>query len=131
MKARVAPGVHHVPETREVALRTQGVVERAGGAIALGRHQQVIGMLAGPAVEWPRHRGQSGQQRVVDVGSNRGRHPYGQGRGGQLVVRHEDEGGVHGGGRQRGLAPDQTTGQPVGDRSGAIVVFGAVSYGVH
>ena len=94
VEARVAVLVDHVPEPRQPALRTQGVVERAGGAVALGRDQELVGLLAGSAVQRAGQGGQPGQQGVVEVGSGRRGHPHGQGRGGQLVVRHEDEGGV-------------------------------------
>jgi hypothetical protein len=47
-------------------------------------------------------RGQPGGQGVVEVGAHRGGDAHGHGRGRELVVRQEDEGGVDGGGRDHG-----------------------------
>ena len=105
VEAGVAALVDGVPEAGQPSALAQHVVQRARHAVALGHDQQLVGLLAGTAVQRAGQRGQPGQQRVVGVGAHRGRHAHGHRRGGELVVRHEDEGGVDGGrGHRRGRA---------------------------
>ena len=91
VEAGVAALVDGVPEAGEPAPLGEHVVQRTRHAVALGHDQQLVGLLARTAVQRTRQGGQPGQQCVVGVGADRRGHAHGHGRGGQLVVRHEDE----------------------------------------
>ena len=113
---RVEPGVaalvDGVPEAGEPSPLGENVVQRARHAVTLGHGQQLVGLLARTAVQRARQCCQSGQQCVVGVGADRRGDAHGHGRGGQLMVRHEDEGCVDGGRRHRRSHRCKAGGEP-------------------
>ncbi len=126
VEPRVSLLVDGVPEPGKATVAAQEVVD--GG----GRHHRASALTSiacacslAPPCRRSREGGQAGRQRAVHVGPRRGSHPDRQRRGRQLMVRHEDEGGVHGGGQPRWRVTrgtGQPARQPRGDRIGGVLV---------
>ncbi len=112
LEARVAALVDGVPEAGQPPALAEHVVQRPRRAVALGHDEQLVGLLAGAAVERTGQGGQPGQEGVIGVGAHRCREADGHGRGGELVIRQEDEGRIHGGGRHRRRGGSQARPEP-------------------
>ena len=98
-----------------MSCEAQDSVEGVQRALPLDRHEQVVGTLAGRAVQRPGQGGQPGQQGVVQISPRRRRDAHRHGGRGQLVIGHEDEGAVQRGGPLPALATGQAVGQAQGD----------------
>ena len=121
LEARITALVDGVAEAGNNTSVAQHIVEGACRAVALRHGQQLVGLLAGAAVQRPGQGDQPSQKGVVGIGAHRGGDAYGHGRCGQLVVGQKHEGRVHrcfGQGRCR---PRQAPGEPGRDACGLVL----------